>query len=324
MKRFTNFIRNTLFALCFFTIHGFSQDTTVSSQQPDTIKRIETQKDLAYGFSIAIGGRFSFLDKPFSNDLYYDISAFYPSAFQIGKKKRNIGIDFGLFETGISRELMWDQEKISYTIFNEPGLYAKINSDSVLLVNRTFKREATLLKPIGLGLYFSPTFEVSKKCYILLDFAHYYYSYSRSFNDQIIQSDTMKVSIGFYESLNKPISSFGSDRHEKYYGDRTFIGLGGIFFFDFGEITFRIKPTIGYQFSDHNVFGNTNFLMDDFPGDFLYFNIDFRFIESKKYGIKIGGDVRGKVTKYSSYVLTPSIYLSKIFDLSKIVEFVIR
>ena len=62
----------------------------------------EPRKDLTYGFSVAVGGRFRFLDKSASNDLYYDFSAFYPSAFSIGKKKLKVGIDFGLFESGLS------------------------------------------------------------------------------------------------------------------------------------------------------------------------------------------------------------------------------
>ncbi|MEZ4967634.1 MAG: hypothetical protein R2791_20495 [Saprospiraceae bacterium] len=306
----------------------FSQETEnpVAPEKKETTTLEEPRKDLTYGFSLAVGGRFSFLDKSNDNDLYYDISAFYPTAFKVGKNKGiNIGIDFGLYEAGLSGspDQIRENKTINYIIINEPAFYRKVNEDSVLIVNRTFNRQATPSKSNGIGLYFSPTVQLSKKSYLLINFQHFYHNATRNFRDDIIQSDTMKVTWEHYNTLveTPPFSSFGSDRDEKSTSNRTFVGIGGIFFFDLGEASFRVKPMIGYEFSRFLVVGNTN-LDTNYNDNWGKFFVDFRFIESKKFGIKIGGEIQGVIRKRGrSFVSPPSIYLSKIFSLDKIVEF---
>jgi hypothetical protein len=133
----------------------------------------------------------------------------------------------------------------------------------------------------------------------------------------------MKITIDQYnnQQTNEPISSFGSDRDQRSFSDDTFIGIGGIFFFDLGETSFRIKPMIGYSFSRDIATGNTNFFISNFDNWGNFF-LDFRFIETKKFGIKIGGEIQGVIgNEGRSYVSPPSIYLSKIFSLDKIADF---
>ena len=91
-------------------------------------------------------------------------------------------------------------------------------------------------------------------------------------------------------------------------------------------MVFRIKSTIGVPLQSRFVAIGENgtdvtlLNLNSFSFNKLDFIFDYQFIESRKIGLKVGGEFRGR---YRSGIIsfgTPTLYVAKVFGVDKIVD----
>lgn len=296
-----------------------------------------TAGDLSRGFSIALGARFSFLDNPSAkSNLYYDISGFFPNMLWKRKGKngeRVLGLDFGIYETGpASRNTKddststGDSSNHGYLVFNELGFASQLSQDSVTVVHRTYERHiASSSYPLSMGLYFSPTVRISDRFYLLGHLGYTQSSYKITLEDELVHADTSVMSLNDYGNAtvydSPPVSSFGASHVQWSDNSEVMVGVGCLLFIPISEgLIFRLKPVIGFEKNWYLDTGNTGIF--EFEGSLWgSYLLDFRIIESKHLGIKFGGSIGGYFGKDFFRVNSPSLYLSKVFGLRKLVEF---
>jgi hypothetical protein len=318
---------------------------------PATAKQAKTAVDsfkrdsLAYGLTMSIGARLSFLDDKASSELYYDVSGFFPEVGRIKHpmSKRRIkskttsrrfplGIDFGISEKGGMR--VEKNASGKKNVIGQIDFFKRINADSVSVLYRTYERTRVLDKELNASIYFSPTIGFSDNVFGLIHFQHEFAQSRYQLQDKEIQTDTGQVTIHEYEfavsdleSNTHEISSFGSETLENHTVASSFVGLGGILFIKNNDqsLIFRIKPIIGIQYVRYYHQGDRSFSIYDVYN--THFLLDFRIIESKEFGFKLGGVLAGDIYWGSPlkdtnfYAGQPLIYLSKAWDINKVTSF---
>ncbi len=315
---------------------GHSQlATSVAAEPTVEVKKEDSlpKSDLSKGLSVAIGGRFSFVQEPkVAGRLYYDISGFFPNLFCKSKRGDNriVGFDFGLFETGPEQKETNANEDSGdihspTIVFNEIGFNSQPTPDSVSAVYRTYARSYVSRKSTGIGIYLSPTFQISSQFYLLAHFEHRRSESTSTIEDQILNTDTATISLEAYRDETnyeiRPWSSFATSHqlHDTY--SETLLGIGALFFVPLSEgVTLRLKPVINYRRWEDFIVGNSGSY--SFQGNnYLNFLLDFRIIDSRHIGLKLGGELQGAWYPDGLSVFGPSIYLSKVIGFNKLEEF---
>ena len=322
------YLKGALLLLFFMlSLHSTAQnqadDIVILKQELDSLKSVlDSLKAEGKNspFKVSVGTSFDFFSGNSTTDLYYDVSFFVPSIWDTttnknGKKttktfKNRLGLDFAFYQTRVSGDTTRPNLNIESPIED----ISNLPSDSVIQVTRrTYAIERTQVNE-NIGLYISPTYEITENFYGLLHWEGIYRRRRVNLNTTLSTLDTIDMLVS---ELPERIP-FGPDEgvssYEQSPSFRAYVGVGFLLDMTISSVNFRLKPVIGKAWYNEGLGSR----MQNDQG--LFYLLNVRLIENNS-GIKLGGEIR-KLPSGEDGSADIVIYLSKQFSIDKLAEFI--
>lgn len=259
-------------------------------------------------YKFAMGGNFDFEDGIKPKSFYAELFTFQPDLITLTKKesddkKTNWFKTCGMYG-GIYQSRYFSPDSNSSTI---TSLVPINNSNDTLFSRESFNRKpSTVIKNIG--FYFGPTFHILGSSNSDISFNLYCSLHIEIIHQQRITNytyETMSIDTMPYSLI--PSRPTGVEKIDKKIEmvDNHYLGLG---------IPIQVKnkkAELNLRIVPAGFYWKTN----GHPYNFYLFQ--FSIVE-RKYGICLGGEYRGNYGNKETFI---GIYLSKSFDLTKLLEY---
>ncbi len=333
MKLITTILTFIVFTIAFTNVSA--QNVTVTEEEevaeddpknPTTSNGEEhTSKTLINDVLFSIGFNLNLIATTQTSGLYYDVNTFIPS-LDSSKVGRNLGLDLRFNQGTFIPKSYGQTESTSYSRVNnvnDDGLITILRQD---YVNNVSKVESYL------ALSISPTWKI-KDGFPLFFVAHLEFLRKTTdfiTNNEITSEVNLQVApdrVGDYTLRNRRITG---GEHVSTTNDHLFNGGVGLKFYkNINGVTVNLKMIAGIGTNpDISITSSEN---ADRNKNGSYYLTHFEVAE-RKYGIKLGGEIRGLRRPKNYNELHPlekrgyepysNIYIAKIFKFSKISDLI--
>ncbi len=261
--------------------------------------------DAQNSYKFALGTNFNFADGAQPQSLYAEISTFQPSVIKrkkVSKTFQSFGFYCGIYQ---NRYISSDSNAVNFTSMRT----VKILNDTIAVRQKEeFTRKLQknynnlgLSWGILFNLYRTKQIDYEFNLFTCLHFEVIHQQVANLYNYETLLIDTFNLPIKLLPNRPDGIEKIKTTS-ETF--NKSYVGIGFPIQVISQKVELFLRPVYGFTWISNEK-------------KQLFYSYQFSIVE-KKYGISLGGEFRGIFNSPDAYV---AIYLSKLFDLSKLIEY---